>query len=453
MITLNHRYDFLPRFYRLALMNILSSIVVPLSGLIDLAFLGHLSDIRYLAGVTLAMVLFNYLYRTLNFLRFSSNGMTAQAVGADDREAILLVLLRNGLIALAIGILILILQYPLQKLGFTFLVGETEVKNAGLDYYNARIWGAPAVLFNFVLVGWFFGREMNGVVVLLSFLESLTNVVLDYIFIIRWGWASTGAGLTTAMSQYLSFFVGLIIICFHIDWSIVSATIQKVLDFSAIKATFKLNGDMLVRNLTLVSTLAIFVEVSSAMGTTMLAENSLLIQAAAFNMFIIQGVGFATQSLTGNLKGKGDSEKLEPLLKIAILTSLFLSIPMAIVYILFPQTVFGLLTNHREITEYISNFTLWLLPYQVFFGITWIFEGYFGGLTEGKILRNSALGSFGLGFMPMAVAAWYFHNNHLLWFAMSLAPLIGIAMFGIRLIKTLRINIENPTTSPTGVEN
>ncbi|MDB9453715.1 MATE family efflux transporter [Dolichospermum circinale] len=215
--TIPQEYNFLSRFYRLAFTNILSSIVVPLSGLIDLAYLGHLPDIRYLAGVSLATILFSYLYRVLNFLRSSSNGMTAQAVGTDDPEAILLVLLRNGLIVLGIGTLILILQYPLQQVGFTFLVGATEVKDAGLDYFQARIWGAPAVLLNFVLVGWFFVRELNIFVVLISVIESLTNVVLDYLFIIRWGWASTGAGLTTAISQYVALIIGLIIVCFHID--------------------------------------------------------------------------------------------------------------------------------------------------------------------------------------------------------------------------------------------
>ncbi|MFN9407117.1 MAG: MATE family efflux transporter, partial [Dolichospermum sp.] len=274
--TIPQEYNFLSRFYRLAFTNILSSIVVPLSGLIDLAYLGHLPDIRYLAGVSLATILFSYLYRVLNFLRSSSNGMTAQAVGTDDPEAILLVLLRNGLIALGIGTLILILQYPLQQVGFTFLVGATEVKDAGLDYFQARIWGAPAVLLNFILVGWFFGRELNIFVVLISVIESLTNVVLDYLFIIRWGWASTGAGLTTAISQYVALLIGLIIVCFHIDWSIVSGVIPKVLNWSAIKATFKLNGDMLVRSLAVVSTFAIFTELSSAMGTEILAENSVL---------------------------------------------------------------------------------------------------------------------------------------------------------------------------------
>ncbi|MFN7661976.1 MAG: MATE family efflux transporter, partial [Dolichospermum sp.] len=82
--TIPQEYNFLSRFYRLAFTNILSSIVVPLSGLIDLAYLGQLPDIRYLAGVSLATILFSYIYRVVNILRSSSNGITAQAVGTDD---------------------------------------------------------------------------------------------------------------------------------------------------------------------------------------------------------------------------------------------------------------------------------------------------------------------------------------------------------------------------------
>jgi MATE family multidrug resistance protein len=450
--TIPQEYNFLSRFYRLAFTNILSSIVVPLSGLIDLAYLGHLPDIRYLAGVSLATILFSYLYRVLNFLRSSSNGMTAQAVGTDDPEAILLVLLRNGLIALGIGTLILILQYPLQQVGFTFLVGATEVKDAGLDYFQARIWGAPAVLLNFVLVGWFFGRELNIFVVLISVVESLTNVVLDYLFIIRWGWASTGAGLTTAISQYVALFIGLIIVCFHIDWSIVSGVIPKVLDWSAIKATFKLNGDMLVRSLAVVSTFAIFTELSSAMGTEILAENSVLIQAAAFNMFVVQGVGFATQSLTGNFKGQGTLQQLQPLLTVSLLTSFLLSIPIAILYILFPETIFGLLTNHTEVTENISDYVRWLLPFQGFFAVNVILEGFFGGLTAGRTLRNSAVISFAGGFMPIAITGWYFHSNHLLWLAMILFSITAIVVFSFKLLDTFTSEIKIPTVSPTTTE-
>lgn len=55
--------------------------MVPLAGLIDTAFLGHLDDIRYLNGVALATVIFNVIYWSFNFFRMGTTGPTAQAVG------------------------------------------------------------------------------------------------------------------------------------------------------------------------------------------------------------------------------------------------------------------------------------------------------------------------------------------------------------------------------------
>ena len=122
--------------------------MVPLAGLCDAAFLGHLSNINYLAGVILGGLLFDYIYRILKFLRNSTNALTANAAGQEDNTAVRVALLRCGLIALAIATLILLLQYPIHNLGFWVLSGSLEIERAGLDYFNARIWGAPAVLLN-----------------------------------------------------------------------------------------------------------------------------------------------------------------------------------------------------------------------------------------------------------------------------------------------------------------
>jgi MATE family multidrug resistance protein len=49
------------------------------------------------AGVTLSTTLFNYTYCIVYFLRMGTTGVTAQAVGRDDTEEMLRVVLRNGL--------------------------------------------------------------------------------------------------------------------------------------------------------------------------------------------------------------------------------------------------------------------------------------------------------------------------------------------------------------------
>ncbi|MBO1056855.1 MAG: MATE family efflux transporter [Dolichospermum sp. JUN01] len=436
--TVPSNYNFLGRFYRLASISVLANMMVPLAGLVDIAFLGHLTDIRHLAGVILATILFDYLYRVLKFMRSSTNAITAQAVGKNDDKAVVLAGLRSGLIALLVGLIIVLLQYPLQKIGFFILSGSSDIESAGVDYFYARIWGAPAVLLNFVLFGWFLGREMNWVMLLMSIVGNGSNVLLDYLMISKWGWASVGAGLATALSQYLALIVGLIWMFFTIPWQAVPAAIQELFDWVALKETFALKGNILIRFLVLISVYSIFTNLSATMGTTVLAQNGLLLQIALLSQFTIQGVGVTMQTLTGNFKSKGNTQQIIPLLIVSLVTSVVIALGFAGTSIFFPNQVFGLLTNHIEVNQEINQYTIWLLPILVMTAITFMLEGYFIGLKEVATLRNAVLLSFVVGFIPLLIAAWYFHNNHLLWSTLLSYMTSNMILLGVSVPQTFK---------------
>jgi len=408
------------RFWRLAAVNILSNLTVPLASLVDTAFLGHLTDISHLAGVAIATVLFNYIYWTFGFLRMGTTGLTAQARGRESAEEVVLILLRNVAIALTIGIIILVLQQPIKEIGFSLLRADPNVIEAGRDYYNALIYGAPATLINFVLLGWFLGKEEAGKVLLLSGVNKGANIIFDYLLIVRWNQSSSGAGAATAIAQYITLLLGLILVLRQLPWNVWRSHYQQILNFSALKTIFTLNRDILIRTLALVSTFALFTNLSATMGTGILASNTLLLQVVTLAAYFIDGIAFATESIAGNLQGQGKSAGLNSLLKLAGSTSLLAGLGFATIFYLFPQELFGILTNHSEIIVGVQNYIWWLFPILSFGAIAYMLDGYFLGLTAGKVLRQSTLIAALLGFAPMAIAAWYWQTNNLLWLAMAL---------------------------------
>ena len=442
------RYSsFLPRFSRLASVSILSNMMVPLAGIFDTAFLGHLADIRHLAGVILASILFDYLYRILKFFRNGTNALTAQAVGKDDHKEILLAVLRSGLVAFAIAVAILILQYPIQKLGFAILSGSPDIESFGIDYYNARIWGAPAVLLNFVLIGWFLGREMNSLVLAISLVGNGSNVLMDYLMINKWGWESMGAGLATSLSQYLALIVALIGVSLSIKWQELPTALKEVLDKQALKSTVVLKGNILIRYVAMITAYSIFTNLSAAMGTEFIAKNGLILQIVLLSQFTVNGIGLTTQTLIGNFKGKGQPDQMMPLLSVSIFTSLMIASLFAAVSIFFPETVFGLLTNHTSVSQSAGIYTIWLLPLLTCGAGAFMLEGYVIGLKESTKLRNSALFALGLGFIPFAAVAWYFQSNHLLWLSLTfyMATLLislGVQVPGIQNNQNLQLQTQ-----------
>jgi MATE family multidrug resistance protein len=383
--------DFRPSFLQLAVVNVLSNLMVPLAGLVNLAFLGHLADIRHLAGVALATILFDYIYWTFGFLRMGTTGTTAQALGRGDRDGIWLTGLRNSLIALALGTAILLLQVPLREAGFALLSATPAVKASGIAYYNALIWGAPATLLNFVFIGWFLGQRLGAQVFLLSLVNNVTTVGLNYLLIVRWGWESAGAGWATALSQYFTLLTGLFLVSRFLEWGRIKAIAPHLWNGAALKAAFLLNRDILIRTFALVSTFALFTNLGATLGTTTLASNTLLLEIVTLAAYFIDGFAFATESYAGVFHGQGARSQLIMLVQLAGGISLALGILFALLTDLFPDSLFRLLTSHTEISTQVHDYVLWLFPVLGCGSIAYMLDGYFLGLTQGKILRQSAL--------------------------------------------------------------
>ena len=436
------QYDFIYRFLKIATVNVASNITIPLSGAISVAFLGHLPNISYLAGVALGAILFDFLYESCAFIKSATTATTSQAVGRDDREAILLAGLQNALIALGLGMLFLLVQYPLEKLGFMLLNATPDVKLAGIVYFNSRIWGAPAALVNLVLSGWLLGQEQNRKVLLLTIIGNVANVVQNYLYIVLWDWSSMGAGLSQAISQYITLFVGLVMISRQVSLKELATLAGKVLNLSALQTPFVLNRNLSVRSIVIVSIFILFNAFSATLGTGVLAENVLLLQIVALSMYMCDGVEYATVTLIGNFQGQGATHKFVPLLQIALGTNLVIGLVVGLAAVFFPDPIFHMFTSHSELIEAIKIYIPWVLLVVVGSGVAYILDGYFAGLGKGAAVRNTYLFSGFLGLVFLCLSTFYFHNNHFLWLALAIFMFSCSLTLGIQIPMTLQSNEE-----------
>jgi MATE family multidrug resistance protein len=416
-VTSSSASDLERRFLRLTAVNVLSNLSVPLAGLVDTAMLGHLDEIRFLAGVALGSILFDYVYWTFGFLRMGTTGLTAQAVGRGDRQATFGVLYRFGLLAVSLGAAIVLLQLPLREGGFAVLAGTAEVESAGRAYFDARIWGAPATLANFVLLGWFLGREEPRRALWMTLAANLTNIALNYLFIVRLGWAARGAGLATMLGQYAALGAGvamLLRVPRRAPWRL-----GRVLRGEAWGSLFRLNRDLILRTLCLISAFAVFTNLSSVLGTVLLAANAILLRVLNMTAYVIDGGAFATETLAGRMLGARDRRGLRRLHALSLGFGLaFAACALALLFSA-PRAFYGLLTSHGDVVETALRFGPWLVPTLVLGSLAYMYDGMFLGLTDGRTLRNAMLLSFVGVFVPLAGAAWLLRDNHWLWGALA----------------------------------
>jgi MATE family multidrug resistance protein len=405
-------------FLRLALANVVANLMVPLAGLVDTAFLGHLAEIHHLGGVALATVVFNVIYWGFGFLRMGTTGITAQALGQSEEDEVVRVLLRHGLIALGLGLLVLVLQVPLRQLGFTLLGAQADLRAAGYAFYNARIWDAPAVLLNLVIIGWCLGRGQGGWVIGLSFLGNASNVMFNYLFIWRWGWAAAGAGLGTALSQYVTLLGGLVLVGQSIDLATLQRLLPQLWDGPTLRRLGQLNGDILLRTAAIILSFALFTRASASLGLALLAANTLLLQVVTLSAYFIDGLAFATESFAGRYYGRGDVSLLRRVLWLGGGISVTLGLGFALAFWGFSQPLFSLLTSHGEVVGTVTRYVGWLVPVLGLGAIAFLLDGFFLGLTASTLLRNSTVVASLVGFLPLALVGQRLANPHLLWFAL-----------------------------------
>jgi MATE family multidrug resistance protein len=417
--------DLRRRHLRLAVPIAISNLTVPVAGLVDAALLGHLDEIRHLAGVALASLVFDYLYWTFGFLRMATTGLTAQAVGRRDERAAHLVLARGLLLAGVIALAILLLRDVIESVGFGLLAGDAPMEASGRDYFRARIFGAPATLANFALMGFFIGREQAGRTLAMTLVGNGANIVLDWLFIYQLGMAAGGAGLATALSQGLMLCIGLGVL-----WRDRPSGLgirAGLFEREAFRELIDLNRDILIRTLCLITAFAAFVNLSALHGGVVLAANALLMKLLDVAAYGIDGLAFATESLAGILHGEGNREGLADLLRFSLVRAAVVASAFIVAVVVAGPWMLGAMTSHADVVATAIVYRGWLCAALLFGAGAYIYDGFFIGLTQGPAMRNAMLISLALGFAPAAWAAWHWSSLPLLWLALTLFMLARVA--------------------------
>src|ERR1700691_4033209 len=169
--TLTHRAGLSP-----ALPGMISNVSTPLIGVVDTAVVGRLEDPAYIGAAALGGLIFTFVFWSFGFLRMGTTGLTAQALGAGDAAELANCLGRALLAALVVGAGLILLQWPIRESAFAAIHASQRVEGLARNYFDIRIWAAPATLANYALFGWFVGLGRTGIGLILQFILNIVNM-------------------------------------------------------------------------------------------------------------------------------------------------------------------------------------------------------------------------------------------------------------------------------------
>ena len=416
--------------FKLSIPIFFSNIAIPFVGLVDTSLMGHLSSEKFLAAISISTSVITMIFWSFSFLRMGTVGLIAQSLGARNWNEIVLIFVRNLILAIIIGLLIILLKNPILILIEHFFKTSSETQILIEKYISIRVISAPAELISYVIVGYFLGLQKTYISSLFVSIFCIGNIILSSVFVIHFGLGIAGAAAGTVVAAYISVIAFLLFSYFQLKNKFSgSLTIVKIFNKKKIFQLFNINVDIFIRTLFLTFSFLWITYQSSKLGENYLAVNTILMQFILLASFFLDAYAFSTEAVVGYIIGKKSEKKFLRTITNSFQLSIGSSLVISVLYFFSFQFIVSLLTDLDYLRYLAFNYYLWIIIIPPIASLCYQFDGIFIGASHTAEMRNSMV----LSVIIFITSSSFLINNfgnHGLW--------LGLLFFMV--MRTITLN-------------
>lgn len=403
------------RVWALAAPMILSNLSVPLVALVDSAVIGHLPHAHQLASVAVGGSLYTLLIWVMGFLRMGTTGFAAQATGRQDGGELRQILLQGLLLALGFALLLSVVALPLKGVALQLMQPSAELDDLTREYFHTRLFGLPAALASYALIGWFLGAQNARAPLAMLLTTNLLNVALDLWFVLGLEWGVAGAARASVIAEWSGALLGL---------ALTRGALRRhpgQLDMPALRRwqnwrpLMAVNRDIFIRSLALQLVFFLVTVQGTRLGDATVAANALLLNGLLLTAHALDGLAHSVEALSGHAIGAGNRDELRRTLTVAGGWSLIASLGFAGFFLLGGHLFIQLQTDIPAVRELALAYMPYLAALPLIAVWSYLLDGLFIGATRAREMRNGMLLALAIA-LPLG---WLLQGlgNHGLWLA------------------------------------
>lgn len=417
--------------FRIAIPNIVSNITVPLMGIFSTAIAGRCGDSAATIGaLAIGVSIFNFIYWNCSFIRMGTSGITAQAFGAKDFTTTTAMLVRAVGISAVLGVLMLLLQYPLGELSLRIMNGNQMVS----DYFYARIWAVPAGIMLFGLNGWFTGMQNAVIPMVTSITINVLHVLLSLWFVFGFDMGIVGIAYASVVAQWSGMTLSVLLLVIFFRKHLRPVTLMQVVEMGALKEFFAVNGDIIIRTFCIVAVYTFFTAASARMESDIvLAVNTMLLQMFTLFSYMNDGFAYAAEALTGRFVGARDIHSLRLCIRRCVVWAVGTAVVCIAIYVGWWQDIIAMFVGEKsqlaDILSVAGEYIGWVIAIPIAAALPFLMDGIMVGATLTRILRNSMVVST-VAYFAIYYSLHPFIGNNALWCAFTAyMALRGVAQY------------------------
>ena len=407
-----------------------ANLAIPLVAIIDTALMGNLGNLSYLTATSIAANLFSMIFWSFGFLRMGTVGMVSQALGENNYQEILNIVLRNILFVLIVSVLIFVFQLFILNLSLKIFNLSELTKEFYTQYFKIRIYSAPGELTLYIITGLFVGLQKTKISSLAIGFFSILNIFLSIILVTKFELNIRGVAYGTFFSALITSVIFLIYTFSYLNkFTSIKLNITNLLNLEKMKKIFNINFDIFIRTILLTFSFLWFTYLGSQIGEDYVAANAILINLVFLSAFILDAYAFSTEGMVGYSIGKKDLKLFKTIVKNSFLLSSLTGLFISIIYFFINEYVINLMSDIEEIRKLSSSYVVWLILLPFIASFCYQFDGIFIGSSQTKELRNAMIFSVFCYLLISILLTKYLSNNGV-WISLCLFMILrGLSLF------------------------
>ena len=397
-----------------------ANLAIPLVGISDTSLMGNLGNLSYLTATSIAANLFSMIFWSFGFLRMGTVGMVSQALGKNNYQEILNIILRNLLFVLTVSVLIYISQFFILNLSLKIFDLSELTKEFYIQYFKIRIYSAPGELTLYIITGLFVGLQKTKISSFAVGFFSILNIVLSVILVTRFDLNIKGVAYGTLFSALVTSVIFLTYTFYYLKkFTTIELNITKLLDFKKIKKIFNINFNIFIRTILLTFSFLWFTYLGTQIGEKYVAVNAILINLVFLSAFILDAYAFSTEGMVGYSLGKKDLKLFKTIVKNSFILSSLTGLFISIIYFFINQYVINLMSDIEEIRKLSASYVIWLILIPFIASFCYQFDGIFIGTSQTKELRNAMIFSV-FCYLLISIILTNYLSNTGVWISLCL---------------------------------
>jgi putative MATE family efflux protein len=384
---------------RLALPMMAAMLAQSVYNMTDLFFIGQTGDPNMVAAISLVFPVFMLSQAAGNVFATGGSSYISRALGLKDEDAARNTSAVSFYLSLGAGLLLAALLLCFKSPALA-VIGASEGTFAYTrDYYTIVALFTPFAVSGAVFSGLMRSEGATGKAMVLQLAGIALNIALDPLFILGFGWGTSGAAWATAAGQLVSFVYG--VCCFASKKSLLSIRLKHAAPRAAVlRELFAIGIPAGLANALMSFAAVLGNRAAAGYGDYVVAGFGVQMRIASLCFMFVFGLSMGYQPFAGFNYGARNYERLKKGFKLTLCLSTVICAAGSLVFFFADDMLIRLFIDDPQTVQAGAALLRAFVPGLLFFGIQVTLITTFQALGKSLAARVVSLGRQLLFYVP-----------------------------------------------------